>query len=177
MTIRHQTMWTIGAGAALIAMLFAAGSWGGLRINFTRSYALGLWRVVPLERPVAVGDRLFICPPETAGFAPALERGYVRRGLCPGWMSPLIKTVEAVAGQSIAIGPSIRIDGRTLNRSEIHAADAEGRVLPRFGGGTVPDGQVFLHSDFAGSYDSRYFGPIPATGILGLAQPVVTFAP
>lgn len=177
MTVRRHAMVTIGAGAGLIAILFAAGSWGGLRINFTLSYPLGLWRVMPLDRPAAVGDRLFICPPETAAFALALERGYVRRGLCPGWMSPLIKTVVAVAGQRIAIGPSILIDGRTLNHSDIHAADAEGRVLPRSLGGIVPADQVFLHSDFAGSYDSRYFGPIPADGILGLAQPLLIITP
>ncbi|MFZ1812823.1 MAG: conjugal transfer protein TraF, partial [Rhizobiaceae bacterium] len=32
-------------------------------------------------------------------------------------------------------------------------------------------------SDFAGSYDSRYFGPIPGTGLLGRARPVLTFDP
>jgi len=39
------------------------------------------------------------------------------------------------------------------------------------------DGTLFLHSDFVGSYDSRYFGPLPAEGTLGLAQEVLTFAP
>lgn len=164
-------------GASLIAFVLIGGFWGGLRINLTPSYPLGLWRVMPLDRSAAVGDRLFICPPLTDAFSLARERGYVRRGLCPGWMSPLIKTVVAVAGQSITSGQSIGIDGRILTHSEIRATDAEGRALPRFSGGTVPEGQVFLHSDFAGSYDSRYFGPIPATGILGLAQPVVTFTP
>ncbi|RUW00077.1 conjugal transfer protein TraF, partial [Mesorhizobium sp. M1A.F.Ca.IN.022.05.2.1] len=38
-------------------------------------------------------------------------------------------------------------------------------------------GFLFLHSDFAGSYDSRYFGPIPASGLLGRARPLLTFQP
>jgi len=42
-------------------------------------------------------------------------------------------------------------------------------------GGVVPSGYLFLHSSFASSYDSRYFGPVPATGLLGLARPVLTF--
>ncbi|MDX0760458.1 conjugal transfer protein TraF, partial [Sinorhizobium medicae] len=41
----------------------------------------------------------------------------------------------------------------------------------------VPANYVFLHSRFAGSYDSRYFGPVPASGILGLAQEVLTYEP
>ncbi|MET3900435.1 conjugative transfer signal peptidase TraF [Devosia sp. UYZn731] len=177
MTARHQTVIAMGAGGALIAILFAAGSWGGLRINFTPSYPLGLWRVTSLDRPISVGDLVLICPPETAAFILARERGYVRRGLCPGWLTPLIKTVAAIAGQQIKIGQSVRIDGYALEHSEIHAVDAEGRALSAFPGGTVPAAQVFLHSDFAGSYDSRYFGPIPTDGILGLAHPILTVPP
>ncbi|MCB1419113.1 MAG: S26 family signal peptidase, partial [Notoacmeibacter sp.] len=44
-------------------------------------------------------------------------------------------------------------------------------------GGVVPPDTVFLHSTLRGSYDSRYFGPILAAGILGLAKPVFTFTP
>ena len=44
-------------------------------------------------------------------------------------------------------------------------------------GGIVPKGELFLHSDFVGSYDSRYFGPLPADGILGLARETLTFTP
>ncbi|WP_436003827.1 S26 family signal peptidase [Rhizobium sp. LjRoot30] len=44
-------------------------------------------------------------------------------------------------------------------------------------GGVVPPGTVFLHSEFPGSFDSRYFGPLPMDGILGLAREVWTDAP
>jgi type IV secretory pathway protease TraF len=49
--------------------------------------------------------------------------------------------------------------------------------MPVHRGGTVEADALFLHSDFVGSYDSRYFGPLPAEGVLGLAQEVLTFAP
>lgn len=175
--VQRKAVVTMSVGASLIALLFVAGCWGGLRINFTPSFPLGLWRVMPLERSAAVGDRVFICPPETAAFVLALERGYVRQGLCPGWISPLIKTVAAVAGERIEVDQSVRVDGTLLDHSEVHVVDAEGRALPAFAGGIVPAGHLFLHSDFVGSYDSRYFGPVPADGILGLAQPLLTVAP
>jgi type IV secretory pathway protease TraF len=41
----------------------------------------------------------------------------------------------------------------------------------------VRAGEVYLHSDFIGSWDSRYFGPVPVSGVLGLAQEVLTYAP
>lgn len=165
------------AGLALTTALILAGYAGGLRINFTPSYALGLWRIVPLDRAAAVGDLVFICPPRTPAFAVAIERGYVRRGLCPGWMSPLIKTVVAGPGQHIAVAGAIRVDGTDLQHSEVRNRDTAGRALTAYAGGIVPPGQLFLHSDFVGSYDSRYFGPIPAAGVLGLAQPLLVLDP
>ncbi|WP_287305725.1 conjugative transfer signal peptidase TraF [Mesorhizobium sp.] len=164
------------AAASLVALATITGL-GGLRLNLTRSYPLGLWRIEPLGRPAQAGDRVFVCPPDTAAFRTARERFYLGLGLCPGWFSPLIKTVVATEGQVIAIGAGVSIDGRPLPHSDVQPKDAAGRALTPFAGGQVPAVFLFLHSDFAGSYDSRYFGPIPASGLLGRASPVLTFEP
>lgn len=174
---RGRVFATLAVGAVCLAGIAAAGGLGGYRINWTPSYPLGLWRIEVLDRKVAVGDLIFICPPPTLEFVMARERGYLRRGLCPGWFSPLIKTVVAGLGQRVDVGRSIRIDGTALADSEVRLFDAEGRALEPHAGGIVPAGQLFLHSEFAGSYDSRYFGPIPADGVLGLARPVFTIDP
>lgn len=177
MTRRRRALAILLAGAAASIGLFVAGQAGGLRINVTPSYALGLWRIVPIAREPAVGDLIFICPPVSSAFLLAVERGYMRRGLCPGWVSPLLKTVVASQGQRIEVREMVTIDGRPLARSEVRGEDAEGRALAAWFGGVVPAGHVFLHSDFAGSYDSRYFGPIPVDGVLGLARPVLAVDP
>ncbi|MDV2968118.1 MULTISPECIES: conjugative transfer signal peptidase TraF [Hyphomicrobiales] len=177
MTRRRRALAILGIGAAAVIGLFTLGYVGGLRINLTPSYPLGIWRIVPLDREVAVGDLVIICPPPTSAFTLARQRGYLRSGLCPGWLSPLIKTVAATEGQRVEIAGSVSVDGMPLAESELRAADAEGRALLPFAGGDVPPGHIFLHSDFAGSYDSRYFGPVPAAGVLGLALPVLTIHP
>ncbi|CAN7670953.1 conjugative transfer signal peptidase TraF [Pararhizobium sp. LjRoot255] len=148
---------------------------GGYRLNLTPSEPLGLWRIVPLHRPAAVNDLVFICPPETAEMRVARARGYLRSGSCPGGVAPLIKTVIAVAGQHVEIGASVNVDGREVSSSRLAQRDGKGRPLAPFMSGVVPPGYVFLHSSFPGSYDSRYFGPLPASGILGRAQEVFTF--
>ena len=158
-------------------MLFAAGYGAGLRINWTPSYPLGLWRIVPLSRPIHVGDRVFICLPDTQAFREARTRGYLRRGLCPGWFSPLIKTVVASSGQRVGIDRTVTIDGHELPHSTLQPVDGLGRALTPAADGIVPPGMVFLHSPYRGSYDSRYFGPVPSTGVLGLAEPVLTVEP
>ncbi|MVA37504.1 conjugative transfer signal peptidase TraF [Agrobacterium vitis] len=165
-----------GAGGA-IAALVAVAYMGDFRLNLTPSEPLGLWRIVALRRPVETGDLVFICPPVTAPFEEARRRGYVRRGLCPGGFAPLIKTVAALPGQHIKIGANVTVDGKPLASSIVRASDGEGRPITPFKTGIVPLRNLFLHSSFASSYDSRYFGPVPDTGLLGLARPVLTFQP
>ena len=64
----------------------------------------------------------------------------------PGPPGLLIKRVAGVAGDRLAGVAGDRIDG----------AD-----------GVVPPGRVFVCGDGPGSYDSRQFGPIPVTDVLG----------
>jgi conjugative transfer signal peptidase TraF len=149
----------------------------GFRINLTPSEPLGLWRIVRPDRPILVGDMVFICPPDTAAMREARVRGYLRVGLCAGRVAPLIKTVAATSGQVIEIHDDVRIDGRPLPHSRVARLDGQGREMMHYDGGVVPPSMVFLHSDFPGSFDSRYFGPLPMDGILGLAQEVWTYAP
>lgn len=163
--------------AAAPGTFCAVGYLGGYRINMTPSAPLGFWRIEPLDRPVAVGDLVFICPPDTPDIRIARERSYLRAGLCAGGVAPLIKTVVAVAGQRVEVGHDIRVDGVVIAHSTIAKVDAKGRPLSAYSGGVVRDGFVLLHSGFWSSYDSRYFGPLPASGILGLAQEVLTHAP
>ena len=174
---RRKALTILIVGATGLAGIAAIGWLGGYRVNFTPSYALGLWRIEALARKAEVGDLVFICPPQISEFVMARERGYVRTGLCPGWFSPLIKTVVALPGQSVEIGLNVEIDGVVLIHSDVRALDAEGRTLTPYSDGIVAADHLFIHSEFAGSYDSRYFGPIPADGILGLAQPVLVFEP
>ena len=168
-------------GLAMMTMAFLGAisvAWfGNYRINLTPSEPLGLWRIVRVDRPAAVGDLVFICPPQTMMMREARARGYLRSGLCPGGVAPLIKSVIAVAGQRVEVEAGVSVDGRSVPSSNVVQRDGQERRMAPFQSGIVPAGSVFLHSPFAGSYDSRYFGPIPEAGVLGLAQEVLTYAP
>ncbi|WP_244474824.1 MULTISPECIES: conjugative transfer signal peptidase TraF [unclassified Rhizobium] len=167
----------VALAASIVGGGVAAATVSGFRINMTPSEPLGLWRIVALDRMASVGDLVFICPPQTAAMREARERGYLRSGTCPGGVAPLIKTVIAIPGQSVEISTHVTVDGREIPFSKLAQWDGKGRPMKPFPGVVVPAGSLFLHSPFAGSYDSRYFGPLPASGILGLAQEVLTYAP
>ncbi|WHO77311.1 conjugative transfer signal peptidase TraF [Rhizobium sp. BT03] len=174
---RRRAIMVLGASATVVALLSAAAWLGGFRLNLTPSEPLGLWRIESPSRAIAAGDLVFVCPPEAPLFEEARRRSYLARGLCSGGVAPLIKSVAALPGQHVEIGKEVRIDGRLLPSSCLRRTDGVGRPLTAFAGGIVPPGTLYLHSRFASSYDSRYFGPIPETGLLGLARPVLTVDP
>lgn len=80
MTRRRRALTVIWIGAAVVIGLFALGYLGGLRINLTPSYPLGIWRIVPLDREIALGDLVMICPPPTSAFRLARQRDICGRG-------------------------------------------------------------------------------------------------
>ncbi|SIQ89352.1 conjugation peptidase TraF. Serine peptidase. MEROPS family S26C [Rhizobium sp. RU33A] len=165
--------------AALVAgaMIAFLGLVGGLRLNLTPSAALGLWRIAPLELPVTIGQSVFVCLPNGPAMQVARERGYLRAGLCSGGHAPLIKRVVAISGQRVVISDHLWVDGVRIQALHLLNHDAKGRPLLHDTGGIVPAGMVYLFSPYPGSWDSRYFGPVPASGILGLAQEIWTYAP
>jgi conjugative transfer signal peptidase TraF len=107
-------------------------------------------------------------PPEPlASFM--VERGYVGRGV------PLIKRVVGLPGQWICrIGHTITIDGVAIGEALDH--DSSDRDLPVWQDCRVIAGdEIFLmNADIKGSLDGRYFGPIPASAVIGRALPLWT---
>ena len=174
---RRGEIMLLSALLMVVASVGAIATVGGYRLNLTPSEPLGLWRIEKLNRPVEAGDLVFICSPPTAPFEEARLRGYLRRGLCAGGFAPLIKTVAALPGQHVEITDHVVIDGRSLAASAVRKTDGEGRTITPYPGGVVPSGHLYLHSSFASSYDSRYFGPVPDSGLLGLARQILTFDP
>lgn len=174
---RRTVLWYLGIAAIATFVGIVGLGTAGFRVNVTPSEPLGLWRIVGVDRVLQNGDRVFVCPPVTDVMREALMRGYLRPGLCTGGFAPLIKTVAANSGQRIEIGGLVRIDGRPLPHSRLMPRDGQGRRMVAFAGGAVPPGEIYLHSDFPGSFDSRYFGPLPVESVLGLAQEVWTYAP
>lgn len=135
--------------------------------NATASAPVGFYTLEPADR-IEVPELVAIMPPEPlAGFM--VGRGYVGRGV------PLLKRVVGLPGQWVCrAGRAITIDsveiGDALDRDQI------GRALPVWEGcRVIADGQLFLMNwQVRDSLDGRYFGPIPASSVIGRALPLWT---
>ncbi|TIX96018.1 MAG: S26 family signal peptidase [Mesorhizobium sp.] len=135
--------------------------------NASASVPIGLYRVES-AREIGVADLAVVMPPEPlAGFL--AERGYLPKSV------PLLKRVLALAGATICRqGTAIIANGVSFGYAR--ERDGRGRQLPVWQGcRVITDGQAFfMNRDAAGSFDGRYFGPLPLTSIVGRAIPVLT---
>lgn len=135
--------------------------------NASPSVPTGLYWIAPATQPV-VGQRLVVRMPAPWATLMA-RRGYLPAGV------PLLKPLAAAAGTRVCrIGQSVTIAGRLVAQARTH--DLAGRALPVWSGcGRLARDQLFLLAPArADSVDSRYFGPVSRSAVLGVARPVWT---
>jgi conjugative transfer signal peptidase TraF len=167
------------AGAAAGAFAIVAGCRSaGLWINTTDSMPMGLWRQTPDQAP-RPGDVVLLCLPATPATALAQARGYIQPGPCPTGQEILLKPIVAGAGDVVTVSSAaVSVNGRMIANSAPLHQDSRGRPLPAYPGGTyrVPAGEIWLVSPHnRRSFDSRYFGPVPASLIRSTVRPVWVF--
>ncbi|MFG1392334.1 conjugative transfer signal peptidase TraF [Xanthobacter agilis] len=135
--------------------------------NVSASAPIGLYAIEAALR-LEVTDLLAIKPP--AALARFLvERGYVGAGV------PLMKRVAGLPGQDVCRRDrTITVDG--VAYGEALERDRMGRPLPVWRGcRRVAEGELFLMNfDVPDSLDGRYFGPLPASTVIGRAVPLYT---
>jgi conjugative transfer signal peptidase TraF len=169
----ERWLWAALLGVALLG----AGVLAGFRVNVTRSYPLGLYRVVGGASAAERGSVVIVClPPEWARFA--LRRGILGPGHCQGGSYGLGKRVLAMGGDVV----ELRRDGLTVNGVPVPYGtplkrDSRGQPMPHYAWGryALRQGEVWLYSPYhVAAFDSRYFGPVTVTRIQAVIQPVWT---
>ncbi|MCE4370760.1 S26 family signal peptidase [Xanthomonas hortorum] len=166
--------------AGLTACGLAALAWAAfvsplprLTYNPSDSVAVGWYRIEPfdprtasLPRPLSV-DSIVLVPLPAEAAALAAQRGYLPTRI------PLLKRVGAVAPQHVCIiAGQVRIDG--VPTAAVLRADRLGRPLPSLQlCRRLEPGELFLLSvTNPASFDSRYFGPVSASAVIGAAHPL-----
>jgi conjugative transfer signal peptidase TraF len=146
----------------------------GLRLNDSESMPRGFWWAQHFDGTVRRGNVVLVCLPNT----PVTAR-YVDPGWCPDGLKPLLKTVAAVAGDTVELtAEGVVVNGVKLANTAPLQRDGVGRTLTAwpFGVYHVDTGEVWLLSDHsARSFDSRYVGPVDVQLITARAVPLLTW--
>ena len=133
----------------------------------SESIPIGLYRLQEARR-LDVTELVAVRPPEP--LASFLDfNGYLPSGL------PMLKRVLALPGQTVCrTGLTIAVD--RIEMGQARERDSRGRPLPVWQGCRfIAKGEVFLMNwQSADSFDGRYFGPLPASAVIGQAIPLWT---
>jgi conjugative transfer signal peptidase TraF len=135
--------------------------------NVSASAPIGLYRIEPIER-LEVPDLVAVIPPEPLDDF-MVERGYIGRDV------PILKHVLGLPGQRVCrTGRTITVDGIAMG--EALDRDRRNRPLPVWSGCRVvaADELFLMNWQVPDSLDGRYFGPLPATTVIGRAIPLYT---
>lgn len=155
-------------GLAALLMPLAIPNRVHLVYNPSDSVPRGWYRIVPADS-LQVGSIVLARLPEPAG-ALAAQRGYLPVGI------PLLKRIGAVAPQRVCIdGDLVRIEDMAV--ASVLPVDGRGRPLSAWQQcRRLTHGELFLLSNTnPASFDSRYFGPILTSSVIGSAQPLWTW--
>jgi conjugative transfer signal peptidase TraF len=166
MNARRGTIFT-SFGAAVLLLSTIVGAPPRYIWNASHSVPIGLYRVQPVSK-LTVMELVAVQPPDL--LAAFLDfNGYLPIGV------PMLKRVLALPGQTVCRnGLTISVDG--IDVGQAHERDGRGRPLPVWDGcRVIADDELFVMNwQTEDSLDSRYFGPLPASAVIGKAVPIWT---
>jgi conjugative transfer signal peptidase TraF len=160
----HKTMVALATfGIALLAVKPLANPVPLVIWNASESVPIG-WYYIAKRQP-KIGEIAIIKPAEWVQFY-AASRGYLPKDV---W---LLKPIYAVHPSIICrFGRHILVDGIHVAKAKF--IDKMGRVLPVWKGckALIPT-QYFVLGHSRDSFDSRYFGPVDKSQVVGTAFPL-----
>ncbi|MDE2344607.1 MAG: S26 family signal peptidase [Betaproteobacteria bacterium] len=153
---------------AIVALARPADHSDARLFNDSASVPLGFWRRV--QTPIVKGAVIGFHPPAAAmPYVLAHMPEYASKKL-------IQKYVVAMAGDRICrAGTAFSVNGAVLGQAAL--TDYQGHPLPTWTGcRTLGAGQVAVFSNrIPNSFDSRYYGAIPASNIIGVYRPLWTW--
>jgi len=113
----------------LLIFLFTLAYSSGLRINFSKSYPIGIYKTV-YKKNIEKGDFVIFCPNNSPLMQEALKRNYIQPGFCEGGFYPLLKEVVALEGDIIEINSSVYVNNQKIPNSQLLSHDVNNNPLP-----------------------------------------------
>lgn len=144
--------------------------------NTTSSFPLGLYKISSKKNYIK-GELVSFCAIENKTFTRMIKEGYTQpHPNCSNRTPQLLKKIIALEDDNITIGKAISLNNQPIKNSTIFKKDHNGNLLSIQSSQKIKKGYFWAMSDYnEKSYDSRYFGQVPLSNIIGIATPILTW--
>lgn len=163
----HRTGIAILTGVALAALAWSAFSSLPPRLVYNASDSVPVgWYRIRHAYSLTVGNIVLARLP--VQWAELAER----RGYLPARV-PILKRIGAIAAQHVCVqGRIVHVDGAIVAKALVE--DRLARPMPSWEAcrRLASDELLLLSTDNPASFDSRYFGPISSSAVVGVAEPI-----
>ncbi len=170
--MKQSALWMICLAAIAAVAAPIAVKHSGLRLNYTESSPVGLYRVLP-DGPRYAG----ICLSKEVLDTAAKAGLQLEAGECSTGKQPVLKPIYLATPEApVTFGPDgFTVYGKLLANTAPKNISRTGAPLSHVPFGTYPSGLWAISSFNRDSFDSRYFGPVPASSIRFYAVPFFLF--
>lgn len=169
--MRKLLVW--GAFIALAVAAPAALRRSALRLNYTDSVPVGLYRLQTQPNAPFVG----ICLSPNASRSASDAGLKLEAGECPDGRQPILKGLYWATPQSPIVLDSqgFSIAGVPIPNTTPKAFSRTGKPLTHYGFGRYTAGLWAISGYNRDSFDSRYFGPVSRENVRFYAKPLLVF--
>lgn len=148
----------------------------GLRFNYTESMPIGFYKSVKAA-VVHRGDLVAVCLPKDIADE-GLRRHYLKRGSCSSGVIPVLKKVVGVPGDTVWLSKKFITVNGLMYPAPQQVKDHLHKPMRHFvrNGSYAHTTNYWLYgaNDPSRSWDSRYYGGIARSNIIGVFKPLLT---
>ncbi len=148
-----------------------------LVLNNTSSYPIGIYRVLE-KKMYEKGDMVSFCAPLNETVKKLVSFGFASgNSTCKNNTPVLLKKLVALHGDVITIKDKfVFVNNNLQKNSNIYFVGSSGNVLEKQNSQVIESGNFWAMSDYnKKSYDSRYYGQVELSNIIGSAEPIITW--
>ncbi|AWG82268.1 conjugative transfer signal peptidase TraF [Vibrio parahaemolyticus] len=174
----NQRLTVVVTALTLFASVIATGALfyaNGYRWNVSHSYPTGIYKLTNEHDAYHRGELVLFCPPDNDAMHMALQRDYIKMGLCQGGFTPVIKKIMAMENDRVSFEDRVvHINAQIVPSAMVLKEDSQGRSMPQLAPFTLQKNEFFMMSDHRpiDSFDSRYYGVVSLDHLLGHIEPV-----
>ncbi len=147
-----------------------------IRFNYTESMPVGFYQKIHVAK-IKDGDLAAVCLPNIIAIA-GLKNHYLAKGSCQNGSTPVLKKIIAMPGDTVLLTNQFIKVNKIFYDAPTQTKDPQNHVVKKFISNSeykhIHSYWLYGSNDPKYSWDSRYYGGINKSHIIGIYKPFFT---